>query len=71
MRNISVDRLHCMYAESLGSLRFHYDNDYEYENEIFVCYLHFLSYSWVPIRYRCSRRPNGSDESFIALCTKT
>ena len=39
-----------------------------YENEIFVC-LHL--HSWVPIRYRCSRRRNGSEESFTSLCTKT
>ena len=45
-------------------LRFHYDN--ENENEFFVYWRHyFLCSSWVPIRYRCSRRWNGSDESFI------
>ena len=53
-----------------GRLRFH--DDHEYENKFFVgWHHHFLCYSWVPIRYRCSRRLNGSDESFISLCTKT
>ena len=36
------------------------------ENEIFVCWRHhFLCSPWVPSRYRCSGRRNGSDESFI------
>ena len=57
---------------TIGRLRFHYDNDNEYENEIFVCWHHhFLCSSWVPIRCRCSRRRNGSNESFISLCTRT
>ena len=55
----------------IGRLRFHYDNDNEYENEIFVCWHHhFLCSSWVHIRYRCSRRQDGSDGSFISFFTK-
>ena len=55
----------------LGRLRFHYDNDNEYENEIVCLDHHFLCSPWIHISYRCSRLRNGSDESFIYLCTKT
>ena len=42
------------YTVIVGRLRFHYENDKEYENEIFVCWHHhFLCSSWVPIRYCC------------------
>ena len=59
------------FHDLFGRLRFHYDNDNEHENDSFVCWHHhFLFSSWVPIRYRCSRRRNGSDESFISVCTK-